>query len=88
MTNHLKLVVDQLKKENQEDKRLDNCDAAYVCNKYLLNNRQRQAMAIKLGFDDRCCMCKLECKYGSVGNYSPMCRSGLIAWLEEDDERH
>ena len=88
MTQHLKLVVEQLKKENKEDKRLENCDAAYVCNRYLLNNNQRQAMAIKLGLNSRCCMCKYDCKYDVVRDYSPMCRNGLIAWLEEDDEKH
>ena len=82
MTEHFDLVAAVLRKEHPEDSRLDNCDAAFVCNVYLTNNKQRDAIARKLGFKSRCDICGKSCKGGML-TPGQMCRSGLIEWLEE-----
>ena len=84
MTGNMKKVVGKLRKLHPDDGNLKKCDAAYVCNRYLCNNKKRDEMAVMLGLGDRCGMCMNHCKCNEWGMYSADCRRGILSWLESE----
>lgn len=85
MKPKLERIVDFLRL-GHGNKRLLDCDAAYVMNFYLKENLERDRIAASVGLGDRYKMCLNQCKGEVVSRHCPECRKGIIAWLEGGGE--
>lgn len=65
--------------------RLSECDHAFICNRFLLSDRDKECVAEALGLDrSRCSLCTSSVKEDECSHFKfPLnnCRNGLLEWL-------